>query len=397
MNGRALVRDTAWLVLALLAGAGVGLVVRAGSAGARAGRRATLLYPRAEGLRFDHGKHKGMTCTRCHSGVERSISASDRNIPREAVCRACHAKSTRRDDSPTERQRREKGCAKCHRGFDPKDGRPPARVRALQGRVRFSHRLHKDKGVGCASCHDMGRPSKSMPTMASCLSCHSTRKATTRCASCHVTGKDGRLLTRFGGRKLLPSGNLKGDAHTPGFAKRHKQVARGNKRYCEQCHAPHTCLKCHQGTYRPMSIHPNDYATHHALDAKLRRNKCQSCHRAQTFCISCHQRSGVAQSSVQGGFKPNTGLRFHPDGWSARSIGPNHHAFKARRNIRVCASCHQEKTCIRCHGTRQLGNGGFSPHGANFAHSARCRALAARNQRVCLKCHQPGDRKINCL
>ena len=232
--------------------------------------------------------------------------------------------------------------------------------------------------------------------MARCMGCHQKERVSQRCVVCHLSGKAGRLITNFGGRRLRPQGSLKSDAHTPLFSRKHAQVARGNKRYCENCHKSVDCLKCHSATLRPMSIHRADYATLHGLDARVNATKCKSCHRSQTFCLSCHQRSGVAQTSVWGGFRPNTTLAFHPAGFNATVRGPNHHAFAAKRNIRTCASCHQEKSCIRCHGARSAGLGGFSPHPAGFARSLKCRSLAARNQRVCLKCHAGGDPRIGC-
>jgi len=237
-----------------------------------------------------------------------------------------------------------------------------------------------------------------MPRMRGCTSCHKRRGASQRCASCHLTRKDGKLRTRFGTARLRPAGTIIGALHTPQFERRaHGRAARQNRRICQSCHRTATCLRCHAGSFKPLRIHRNDYATHHTLDARLGKPRCTSCHRSQTFCLSCHLRSGVSQSSRRGGFKPSTGLSFHPRGFAALKVGPKHHSHAARRNVRPCASCHGEKTCIRCHGTLGKKAGGFSPHGGGFARSSKCRSLAARNRRVCLKCHRPGDPKLRCF
>jgi hypothetical protein len=356
----------------------------------------SVLYPRSRPqLRFPHAKHAELPCARCHDGVQGSVSASDRHAPREAVCRSCHAAITRADDGPRARLSGTSRCAVCHVGYGGSG--VPARVQVPPARLRLSHRLHVERGVLCADCHAPGEDGQpSLPPMAACLGCHRARKTTDRCTACHLSREDGRLQTRFGEARLEPSGSLRGAAHTPLFKRRHGQLGGAQRRYCDSCHRPAECLKCHAGTLRPMSIHDGDYVTHHALDAERAPASCQSCHRSQTFCLSCHQRLGVAPSSRRGGFRPGTGKAFHPPGFNTLQPGPNHHGFAARRNIRSCVSCHQEEGCIRCHGSRSTGKGGFSPHPPDFGRSSRCRALASRNKRACLKCHSVAEVSLGC-
>jgi len=357
----------------------------------------SMLYPQAARvLRFSHAQHGKVECKRCHVGVERSISANDRHVPREDVCRPCHASKTRKHESQrtVTDATKARACASCHIGYR---GGAPQRLWLPAARVRFSHRVHTAKGVPCKGCHQMQAATATpMPSMATCRSCHVQKKATLRCAACHLTQKDGRLIVRFDEARLRPSGSLVGASHGPLFPRKHANVARRNKKFCESCHQPKSCQRCHAGTFRPLRIHRSDYATHHVLDARLDQPRCSSCHRSQSFCISCHERSGVGSRSRKGGFAPTTGLSYHPRGFASRQVGANHHSLSARRNIRTCTSCHAEKSCIRCHGTTRLRRGGFSPHGAGFSRSAKCRALAARNQRVCLKCHVASDPKIDC-
>jgi hypothetical protein len=353
-----------------------------------------VIYPKKKNqLVFSHQnpRHRQLPCDRCHRSIRRSISSQERNQPKEAICRPCHAKITRAE--MTVKQGPKEACSRCHRGYTGVG--IPARPVRPQANLRFSHRLHLDKGASCEACHRR-QSAISMPSMSRCRGCHERRGASNRCVVCHLSNKDGRVRTRYDSGKLRPRGTLVGDAHDQRFARSHKSVARSNRRYCESCHQPRTCLKCHSGTLRPVRIHPGDYATRHSLDARRNQPRCQSCHRSQTFCLGCHQRSGVGMESADSGFRPTTGRRFHAPRFAATKRGPGHHAYSAKRNIRTCSGCHRESTCVRCHGTRQRGMGGFSPHPKNFRFSTRCSMLSARNQRVCLKCHAVGDRRIGC-
>jgi hypothetical protein len=335
-------------------------------------------------LRFSHIKHSATPCARCHAGVTASSSASDQYLPLESACAPCHPQTR------GGKRGQPAGCAFCHPGFDGK-GSPPAFLYPV-ARLRFGHRLHLEKGSACRDCHRFERPGdRGLPMMASCLGCHKQRRASVRCVVCHLSEKDGRLTTRFGAERLQPSGSLRGDRHGPLFSRKHAAVARLNRSYCESCHQPRACLRCHAGTLRPMRIHPNDYASLHSLDGRRDQTRCRSCHSLQTFCVGCHQRSGVGMESERSGFRPERSRSFHPPGFSTLQRGAGHHAYSARRNGGSCLSCHREATCVRCHGSRGRGLGGFSPHPPGFAASGKCRALAARNPRACLKCHLPGE------
>jgi hypothetical protein len=262
-----------------------------------------------------------------------------------------------------------------------------------------------------------------LPRMSLCLKCHigGTKHAPSRCATCHMVTPSGTMQVAFVDTeaKLAPSGAIRGDAHGPDFRRNHASVARNDEQYCLNCHRKDECLTCHNGVVKPMDIHANDYVSIHSTDARRDAPKCRGCHRYQTFCLGCHQRSGVALD-VPGGMplRPNASpLRFHPDGWvNDLAVGynrdPSHHAWQAQRNIRACVSCHREQTCLRCHASAKLGPDGVTrpfvdgnpevksqyigadPHPPFWG--GKCRALKARNERVCLKCHVVGDPSLTC-
>jgi len=382
-NGRRLRWILPLLLLLLVAGAAVG--------GNRTSLSRAIYPPSSSPVRFSHRRHTKVTCVACHAGARTSVSPADRNLPAEAACRKCHAQ-TRSNDAV--KQSKDPGCAFCHPGYKGKGS--PARPIFPAANLRFNHKLHLDKGATCADCHGAAADPR-LPSMKTCRACHQKKKrASVRCVVCHKANKDGRLVTRFSSGKLRPRGTLHGATHGPLFSRKHGAVARGKKRFCDSCHQPRSCLKCHAGSLRPMSIHSGDYTHRHALDARRNQPRCASCHRSQPFCVGCHQRLGVGSETRGSGFRPHTATRFHSKAFTGVTGGAGHHSRAARRNIRTCTGCHRESTCVRCHGTRSRGRGGFSPHKKGWRGSARCRSLAARNQRACLKCHTATDRRIAC-
>jgi hypothetical protein len=408
-----------------------------GGAAALAGRHAAvppspLIFPAQHiPLTFDHARHLalGARCDTCHVAAASSTSATDDLIPAEAACRACHEIDRTRPDKAVPQGAPAARCDACHlseRGgpWMPSAGaREPARVRLSDPNLKFNHRLHVSRGVGCELCHasvstEALATRADLPKMTLCLGCHDGKQATNRCGACHVTEPDGRLRTaltsaataatglREGTRPLVPSGVLRGfDEHGPTFARDHAQAGR-DERYCLTCHKRSECVDCHGGTVRPFDIHPSDYVSLHGSDARRNTPDCSSCHRSQSFCVGCHQRAGVAPDATGGQpgvqavnpFGTGTQLKsFHPPGWVGEGGAPSGHSQQAHRNIRTCVSCHREESCLACHSAVTSTRGvNVSPHGPPFGGTARCRALAARNKRVCLKCHALSAPELDC-
>ena len=330
---------------------------------------------------FPHANHRHLSCGVCHEGSTEPRSRKTEASP--ARCRTCHQKWGRKTGS----RKSSKVNVPAKRG----------------SRIRFSHLRHQRKQIPCASCHTLPARKRgkqwrpmSMPQMEICISCHIKRGIRHRCVTCHLSKKDGRLRTQFGATRLKPSGKMRGDAHTPLFAQNHAIAARTSAKYCGKCHTTSACLKCHARTHKPPRIHRGDYLRQHPLDVRLGRLSCKACHRSQTFCLSCHARSGVAQGSEDSAYRPKSSRTFHPPGFNTLRAGAKHHKHSARRNIQACTSCHRESECMSCHATTQRRGGGFSPHGRGFAKSAKCRALARANPRVCAKCHLSRDPQNGC-
>jgi hypothetical protein len=411
-------------------------------AGAVSATPSPLIYPSETiPIRFDHARHAklGATCEGCHVAALSSMSAADNLIPPEAACRGCH-KIDR--DAPVKVVPAGQGPARCDAchvddggtgwmpgptpSATPSPSPVPPRVVLSRPALKFGHRIHVARGIACTTCH-AGADGQAMvtradlPMMASCLGCHDGKQASARCTACHLAEADGRVKVRLatsataaigGTGPLVPSGALRGlDAHGPNFRKDHAAAGR-DEGYCLSCHRRNDCVDCHGGVVKPPDIHPSDYVSLHGTDARRNTPDCSSCHRTQTFCVGCHQRLGVASDPEGGlpGRRPNnpfgTGTQlkqFHPPGWARDAGGevlsnprPTSHSVQAKRNIRTCASCHREESCLACHSTDPSRGPTFSPHPPNFGATARCRFLAARNRRACIKCHAPTAAELDC-
>jgi hypothetical protein len=380
------------------------------SSRAHAGPSEVIFPPQKIVLNFSHKVHlaKGVECDFCHDRAGGSRLSSDDLLPKEEVCETCHPIDRAR---PLGDGKKATACATCHPGWT--EG-AAVQVHVIPSpNVKFDHKAHLDRSIPCARCHgdlkDVALATRAqLPSMPLCLGCHDSRKgklhAGSRCTTCHLPSREGTLETRFASGVLKPSGALKGDTHGLSFRTQHAAVARDEERYCMSCHTQRYCMTCHDGVVKPLDFHGNDYVSRHSVDARRNDPNCSACHRAQTFCLGCHERLGITdlRTSIESAFSPLTTRRFHPAGWADdRATGqPSHHAWQAQRNLRQCAACHRQETCLECHGARDgIGAQGkmqVNPHPPDWRGGQRCRALADRNQRMCLRCHAHGDPQLSC-
>ncbi|MGM0575752.1 MAG: cytochrome c3 family protein [Myxococcota bacterium] len=374
-------------------------------------------------VRFTHRVHlEDMDCDDCHASAKDSVRASDVNLPKEEGCFDCHDPEDAAEDPPGYPPAL---CTTCHPGYEPKmppDAEPHETSRAQvhpetweipPPNLRFNHKVHVDRGIGCTTCHqnmaalDLATRDNALPTMGTCLECHDGDTAPSECKTCHLTNPDGRIDTTLQNQRLEPAGWYFGDAHDDDWLHDHANPARMRADTCNACHAPKDCIDCHNGVKKPLKIHPNNWILTHPVAARKNAPNCSSCHRSQTFCVDCHQQTRVAWEPYDGETGEavgkrrlrEEGVRFHPEGWVDRSQapfargrrGPNHHAFEAQRNIRACVSCHTEQTCLTCHSPKVFGAAAASPHPPGWGSSGRCRRMLQRNHRACVKCHSLAD------
>jgi hypothetical protein len=357
-------------------------------------------------IRFNHAKHMskdvGAACKTCHASALKSRSAADSLVPSGEACDACH--NTDHTDAAHVKPGDDASgqCAYCHIGYKASDGNAVAALDLPRANLFFDHKAHVDRNIGCAQCHGAVdrlelATRDQLPRMRGCFDCHQAPDSASRgdaksaCDTCHLKGDASSgptsIRTMFASGTLMPPRWLHNAEHTPDFIERHKSVAADDSQFCANCHKSDFCTDCHDGRVRPRSIHPNDYLNMHAIEARMETQRCTSCHREQSFCLDCHMRVGVSESSP-----PNAkeGARFHPPKsiWSDPPRRPGHHAFEAERNLNQCVSCHTERDCVACHGALGVG-GGFDPHRTGFV--GGCQTQFKRNPRPCLTCHEPTD------
>jgi hypothetical protein len=359
-----------------------------------------IFPPQQMTLRFNHAKHVskeiGATCKTCHSAAYRSMSTADALVPSGVACDACHSTDhadiahVKAGDDATGQ------CEFCHLGRKPSDGNAVAQLQLPRANLLFSHKAHVDRNIGCPQCHgavdELELATRDqLPRMRGCFHCHQMPDAASRgdaqsaCDTCHLKGDRGTTIkTMFASGTMSPPRWLHNAEHTPDFIERHKSVAADDSGFCANCHKEDFCTDCHDGRVRPRTVHPNDYLNMHAIEARMATQKCASCHRDQSFCLDCHMRVGVAESSP-----PNAkdSGRFHPPKsvWSDPPRTAKHHSFEAERNLNACVSCHIERDCVVCHGALGVG-GGFDPHKNGFL--GGCATQFRRNPRPCFVCHE---------
>jgi hypothetical protein len=132
-------------------------------------------------IAFPHNTHiaKGLPCELCHAGVNQGPEAA---IPSVKFCMSCHLVIAK--DNPEVK----KVAAYQARGEDI----PWVRVYDYSpgAHVRFNHAPHIRAGVACSSCHgDMAHQTTAVRAvnlnMDYCLSCHTQRKVSVDCETCH--------------------------------------------------------------------------------------------------------------------------------------------------------------------------------------------------------------------
>ncbi len=300
-----------------------------------------------------HVKDSGISCADCHNSASTSKLSSDNLSAKHENCQSCHEEQVTNT------------CTYCHTSEDV-----GTYVFEQPGReLKFSHEFHiAEQKIECQTCHKDVEASEQLesvklPAMATCNTCHNDLKVTNACETCH---------TNFA--SLRPREHDRTD-----FIKEHKRIARVNDSKCMNCHTQETCQDCHNGVgltgtqksgkdlVSPRAprltaidrgqgmflakVHDLNFRFTHGLAAQQKKQECQSCHKEQIFCATCHAAGGNVN---QAAFKPlSHSKQFGIFVTVGVGSGGGGHATLARRDIESCASCHDvqggDPTCLTCH------------------------------------------------
>ncbi len=328
--------------------------------------------------------HARESCARCHPNAARvpAIGAlgSDSRVAQLMKGKAAsystpvnHRSETWSADHGTIASKQAEGCANCHtqpscqschRGSNaaaviarlpmPAPGVAPGvvlRVARVDTGLTFARLPARGATHGdtiLVKAHPLGFAMQHKSVAASgrvdCLGCHEQRQ----CATCHEGS----------GSKVHPAG----------FATQHKSTAASGRLDCLGCHEQRQCTTCHEGS-GSKRYHALDFVARHAAVAYGQDQNCTSCHRTETFCRSCHEKTNITVSGARTG-AVHTGQPL----WLLQ------HGQAARQGMTGCTTCHQQRDCLRCHASTGLK---VNPHGQNFDASR----MSARNKIMCLTCH----------
>lgn len=390
--------------------------------------RVSWTEPRFEpsNLDFSHAEHSSvvleLACVDCHRrpGVEARMAVSG---PVPETCLQCHAEEASEHYAVAEVK-----CAKCHLPLAGATALPVARIAEFpqprsHGAADFLL-IHGETAsadaTGCAVCHTRDSCERchldaaSVPAIAdlpndgrvaslvadragewpepdshtatdwavvhqqsaredvtTCATCHARES----CETCHGVGRPtvaSRLPTRRPGGPVgvrVTATAIVAVGHNPTFFDRHGTAAAIGMPQCSNCHAEKECIACHDGVEKP-GFHPLDFVMRHGADAFAERTECAACHSREAFCRDCHSSLSVA---AQG----RSGPSFHdaqPDWLLA-------HGQAARRDLEACTTCHEERSCLRCHSAKTGWR--VSPHGPDFDPDH----VADKSTQSCAICH----------
>ncbi|HUP20984.1 MAG TPA: cytochrome c3 family protein [Gemmatimonadota bacterium] len=292
-----------------------------------------------------------------HAAADFILAHGPAALERGETCAVCHTRDS---------------CARCHLNADAVPAiaslQPDARVAALvlgrpgewpepesHDRSGWATRLHAAAAEAdpatCASCH--ARPS---------------------CEACHRADPPAVLarlpMPRADGPRGVSVAQVEPVGHTADFTFNHAAAAATGAPNCAACHSEGMCVDCHDGSSKP-DFHPVGFAVRHGAEAFANDTECAACHSREAFCRDCHMGVGLAAGSR------TTGGAFHdaqPDWLLA-------HGLPARQDLEACTTCHEQRSCLRCHSARQ----GFrvSPHGPDFDPQA----VAGKSTMSCGICH----------
>lgn len=240
------------------------------------------------------------------------------------------------------------------------------------GRIIFAHAEHLRRNYDCVVCHPKFGHAPTGPIKPDMLSCY----------RCHGLYHNGNGIVAEGDRceKCHPkSFQLVPDNHTKKFVRgEHKVRAAKDAAYCAMCHKPEFCIGCHRGQKTSPNapgkpVVPQDHRNAKWMKAHGPRflvgeGACGTCHDDKS-CRRCHKTTMP-----------------HPPGWTAnhapeQGVDRQDCYVCHNKDRNKCQSCHHKqvgrgelvrKACVPCHDQMKqipatsIKNKGFAEHAVHF-------------------------------
>jgi hypothetical protein len=284
---------------------------------------------------FPHKKHveiKGMTCERCHQGLDKADLAGPGSLPTMAICMTCHQEITASQD-----------CGSCHSNL------MTLRPRSHKDDWIHEHNEHVRSGdITCTICH----------TQDSCQECHEGAnlvKATRATKDFYAP-----FSPQSGPQQTMTLKRV----HTLNYRFTHALDVKGKERHCRTCHELATfCERCHRPEGEVIRFKPEWHGgpdwgaiaggvgTGGGRHAELMRRdaeRCASCHDVQgedPVCLLCHTDKTPGVGNDPKTHKIGYGRDAGEGPWHE---DPNSICFTCHTNTRkagvgFCGYCHGEK------------------------------------------------------
>lgn len=359
------------------------------------------------GIKFSHGNHLLVSCEGCHSRMPHQDGVTER-IPME-VCFACHGVQHGPQGELATGE-----CEDCHTpSFDLRPGshtkdwaKKPHATTAERSGVNGCMMCHEGK-ADCDGCHqkekvDVGpMPNEyhsiiqPRPKGPSIKIYPEGPVSMSQCVYCHPDLDDitpGRII--FAHAAHLQR-NYRCEACHPTFAHSVSGVAKPDMLSCYRCHGLQHATKGQVASEECEKCHPKQFdltPTNHTKAFVKGEHKemfdkdpayCAMCHSSK-FCVDCHRGKKVSPNAPGKMVIPAD----HKNAKWLKQHGPQYMQGEG-----ACGSCHDDKSCKRCHKTPM-------PHPVDWAKDHRpppgipaddCN-ICHQDRRECQNCHHSGVR-----
>ncbi|MCL4499920.1 MAG: NapC/NirT family cytochrome c [Chloroflexi bacterium] len=277
----------------------------------------------ADHASWQQSDHKNVTCVACHippnvvGFVEHKMAA----LPELYMHVANDYEQPINKEGKTGEELPTESCEVCHTMGN--------RVVSPQPGLKIDHKVHLDKKINCATCHNrVAHPGvadhEDNMKMQGCFRCHGLQekaRAPGRCDTCHTNDFNLKPASHNAWSWLHADNNRRAE---------HGREAKQDRKYCLMCHQESFCTNCHGvGIQMP---HPADtWAKGPALHSKIGKQNpavCAHCHTQQDFCQACHHKGYDASKG--------TWVKVHRYQVDAKGAAP-------------CFDCHGPTFCAYCH------------------------------------------------